>query len=486
MLTDLPADSLADIISRLSLPQDALTFMLCNRFFASGEGRLTLSAAGLLSAARVLGCLPGHVGRLTGSSVAEDGLKTAAFVIRSHTVLQQAACADHTLVIHKGILRACGANSAGQLGNGVVSQVSSTISVPSPNFSSAYLARQQQVVDNFDATTPASVMLPTEIAPAAVAAGRSHSLLVSSAGEVYAWGLNDRGQLGYESDVNAPRPRRIRLDGDVSALDNARQRGRSLIDGFGGISISPQGPAVLAAQSRRVVQVAAGALHSLLLLDCGEVLACGAGDVGELGTGELSGEVIGSRAGTGGSHAPVRVELPEPARAIAAGGYHSLALSAGVERRVYGWGSAACGQIGPTADGSYELKPRATPTLVLLRGGGASAASMPWQPMAGGGPSAIGEGTGYSVQPAAIGEDALPPVAKLAAGLHHSLILTQARCARAHMHTCRHACGPHHSLILTQRGEVLSCGKGSNGAASAGVQRCRLCPRPSALLPSAH
>ena len=67
----------------------------------------------------------------------------------------------------------------------------------------------------------------------------------------------------------------------------------------------------------RAAQVSAGELHSLFLLASGDAYSCGAGTAGELGTG-----------GWTDCRVPRRVLLPEPARAVAAGGFHSLALSA--------------------------------------------------------------------------------------------------------------------------------------------------------------
>jgi alpha-tubulin suppressor-like RCC1 family protein len=83
------------------------------------------------------------------------------------------------------------------------------------------------------------------------------------------------------------------------------------------------------------LQVAAGQLHTVLLTADGAVLCCGAGGSGALGTGELC-----------DSAAPRTAQLPERARAVAAGGFHSLAVGQHASRIVYGWGSGASGQLG--------------------------------------------------------------------------------------------------------------------------------------------
>ena len=416
-LLDLPEDALADIVARLVLPRDALKLMLTCKDAATGAGRSSLSAAGLIAAAKLLDCQPGEVAKLSGSSddgLDEDGLETANFVLRAHAPAHMEACSDHTLVLlSSGMVLSCGANEAGQLGNGIISQFSSTIYVPSPTYSSSYLAHQQQVIEKHDATTPSPVLLPAGVVPVAVAAGRSHSLLISACGNAFAWGLNDSGQLGFDGEAKVGCPRR------VSFMDDAASVGVALGElALGGnvedhpfFSLAMQ-PTLPLGRQRLVVQVAAGAMHSLFLMQTGEVLACGAGGNGELGTGECH-----------DSRSPRRVLLPECACAIVSGGYHSLAISAGPERRVYGWGIAACGQLGPNADGSRELKQRATPTRVLLA---------PSQP---------------TLQPTL-----QPPLQQLLPLIQHL-----PPCAQL-------SAGLHHTLLLTQSGGALSFGKGSNGA----------------------
>jgi hypothetical protein len=99
--------------------------MLTTRFFWCGEGREALHAAGVLACARLMGCLPGDVQQrvgahnhcMRGRHEATDGLRTAAYVLRAHSIGSPLDAANHTLFASGGVLRACGTNDAGQVRN---------------------------------------------------------------------------------------------------------------------------------------------------------------------------------------------------------------------------------------------------------------------------------------------------------------------------------------------------------------------------------
>jgi hypothetical protein len=87
----------------------------------------------------------------------------------------------------------------------------------------------------------------------------------------------------------------------------------------------------------RVVQVAAGAAHTLALSESGALYVWGGGEAGALGVGDKKGRAV-----------PVLLENFPPAGekvvGIAAGAYHSLALTD--SGRVYSWGRCAGGVLG--------------------------------------------------------------------------------------------------------------------------------------------
>ncbi len=140
---------------------------------------------------------------------------------------------------------------------------------------------------------------------AQVAAGFQHAFAITAEGGLFAWGRNDRGQLGT---------------GD--------QQDR-------------QDPAAIGVGSR-VVSVRGGALHSVALTDTGKVLAWGDNRWGQLG----------NAAGSLGVQ-PVEVPGLKEIRAVAAGDWHSLALDHG--GGVWSWGGRE-GDDSAVSDGSGAVR----------------------------------------------------------------------------------------------------------------------------------
>jgi len=130
-----------------------------------------------------------------------------------------------------------------------------------------------------------------------IAAGGEHSLALDASGAIWAWGRNDRGQLGDNSTVN-----NFKLV-QVSGI------------------------------TQRVVEIAAGGSHSLALLADGTVVSWGYNYYGQLGNNS-----------TVDSSLPVQVVGLSGIKAIAAGLDHSLALDS--VGNVWAWGYNASGQLG--------------------------------------------------------------------------------------------------------------------------------------------
>lgn len=180
--------------------------------------------------------------------------------------------------------------------------------------------------------TPASVTLPAAGGPVTqIAAGFGHSLVVTSAGQLYSFGDNLYGQLGSEANKGKESP-------------------------------NPT-PAIvtLPGASGTVAQISAGFYHSLALTSTGQLFAFGNNLSGQLGnaTHDETSEP---------NPTPTLVTLPGAGGQVtqmAAGGYHSLAVTS--TGQLYAFGNNFDGQLGNEAT-SGTLTAHPTPTLVTLPG----------------------------------------------------------------------------------------------------------------------
>jgi alpha-tubulin suppressor-like RCC1 family protein len=162
--------------------------------------------------------------------VATDG------VLAGKSYFQIMAGANHSLVLTTdGGLYAWGRNDLGQLGVGHTNNSNVAVSV--------------------DLTG----VLAGKV-PAFIAAGDDHSLMVSNEGRVYAWGLNDRGQLGDGTQTNR-----------LSAVE---------------IPVS----GVLAGKT--ISKAWAGSTHTFVQATDGTLFGWGSNDHGQLGTGTVSTEEL--------------------------------------------------------------------------------------------------------------------------------------------------------------------------------------------------
>lgn len=146
----------------------------------------------------------------------------------------------------------------------------------------------------------------------AVSAGHAHSLVLTSTGEVYAFGRGSSGQLGRAVAQSSSLPVRVELNPPVA-----------------------------------IAQVAAGGDHSLFLTVDGLVLTCGSGEFGVLGQG-----------GTAPNYTPQRIAAGfglDKVTAIAAGFLHSIVVSE--VRQTFTFGSNASLQLGEVAH-AYSSVPR--------------------------------------------------------------------------------------------------------------------------------
>jgi len=150
----------------------------------------------------------------------------------------------------------------------------------------------------------------------AVAGGQDHSLALTSAGTVWAWGDNYYGQLGNGTTSD-------QAFGGTTSLSGVPIPVQVL--GSGGTGLFTN-----------VAQVAAGNIHSLALRADGTVWSWGYNGFGQLGNGTTSNSLL-----------PVEVQGLSGAMAVAAGLNNSYAL--GTDGTVWAWGDNTYGQLGTGA-----------------------------------------------------------------------------------------------------------------------------------------
>jgi cysteine-rich repeat protein len=200
-----------------------------------------------------------------------------------------AAGTYHTCVLDEGAVRCWGSNGYGQLGYG------HTITIG----------------DNELPVTAGDVDVGGYVIQ--IAAGDLHTCALLDTGNVRCWGWGSHGRLGYGSLIDDLNPN----IGDDEVPADA-----------GDVDVGG-----------RVVQIAAGTYHTCALLDTGAVRCWGAGGFGRLG--------YGNSLTIGDDEAPATagdVDVGGRVVQIAAGRVHTCALLETAAVRC--WGSAAYGQLG--------------------------------------------------------------------------------------------------------------------------------------------
>ncbi|WLT11045.1 RCC1 domain-containing protein [Bifidobacterium asteroides] len=210
---------------------------------------------------------------------------------------------------------AWGNNKFGQLGNGTTTQQNTPVPVPKP------------------------AGAPADFTYVQAYAGGYHSLAIGSDGYVYAWGLNDHGQLGNNTKSNSSTPVRVHGPGNTG-------------------------------EGLKAIQVAAGAWNSMALAADGTVYTWGSISKG-WGYDCSSPQTV-----------PATVKDPSDAsgvlHAVQISTSWSFDMALGQDGYVYAWGYNTNGQLGNnTSDGTSTTVFHPTPSRVFASSKSTAAAG-PW------------------------------------------------------------------------------------------------------------
>jgi alpha-tubulin suppressor-like RCC1 family protein len=262
-------------------------------------------------------------------------------------------CAFSLAVSTAGQVYSWGINSSGELGNGKTGAASAT---------------------------PGLVQLPPGVRIRVVAAGLDHALAVTTAGQVYAWGGNDDGQLGNGSTGPATgTPALVRLPAGIQVTTVTAGERDSLAvttgghvmgwgsESFGalgdghGSGFTPLPVRTLLPPFVRVRSLFAGCFHTLAVTVTGSLYAFGANGNGELGIGRSGDRVV-----------PARTHLPLGTRVLAAGGgcVHSVAVTS--RGQLLSWGSGGLLGNGSTASSNVPVPVRLAPGQFAVGTGGSA------------------------------------------------------------------------------------------------------------------
>jgi alpha-tubulin suppressor-like RCC1 family protein len=275
-------------------------------------------------------------GQLGDGTMTERDVPVVVSLPNSATATTIAAGSNYSLATGSdGKLYSWGNNADGQLGNGTMTAAS---------------------------TLPLTVSLPSGVSATAVAAGSGHSLAIGSNGRLYAWGFNGYGQLGDGTTTSSTTPVDVSLPGGVSATAIAAGGDDSLAIGSDGklyawglndggqVGMDTTTPfsttpvAVALPSGVTAVKIAAG-YHNLALGSNGELYAWGDNAYGELGIGSTSTP----------NYTPKAVLLSAGVTALAGGNHFSLAIEA--DGKAYAWGENDHDELGIGTTTPYSTAP---------------------------------------------------------------------------------------------------------------------------------
>ena len=245
-----------------------------------------------------------------------------------------AAGGEHTCALTSaGAVWCWGYNFYGQLGNGTTTDSTTPVSVSGT------------IPDCMGAVCVAKLHVK------AIAAGFEHTCALTSDGAVWCWGYNFYGQLGDGTDTKSVIPVAVhRLTSGVTAIAAGADRTCALTSaatvwcwgfnrkGLGSSLIISVEPEPVGGPPGVTTAIAAGGEHTCALIRDGAVWCWGDNRFGQVGDGTRTNYLLPVLD-------PIRVGgLPGAAMAIAAGAWHSCALT--TAGAAWCWGRNSDGELG--------------------------------------------------------------------------------------------------------------------------------------------
>ena len=267
-----------------------------------------------------------------------------------------------------------------------------------------------------------------------VGAGRGHFAAVTREGFGYAWGADDRGQLGLAP--TSSKGRHLQVFGDLRTPSAPQRTGAGEYCGV------PRAVSCLSHVPLRAV--ACGEDWTLFVSRAGEVYACGEGGCGQLGVGRVSSLLnpvrVSLEEAAGGQGSGSGGDIDTRCEELALGKAHVLLRTA--SGHVFTWGLNASGQLG-LGDTLTRFRPQ------LLRESSRAPSAAPQHAAEPGVELLSSEGIGEEED--ADGSMALSTARLLAAQAMLPVLASQV------------AAGSAHSVLLTVDGRVLSYGCSEGG-----------------------
>jgi alpha-tubulin suppressor-like RCC1 family protein len=285
-----------------------------------------------------------------------------------------------------------------------------------------------------DPSKSKTILLGVHSNKQSISASNSHSLAVSSTGGVLSWGNDSSGQLGngdFLGNPDQPTPAEIGGLGGIVAVSAGRDHslalrsdgtmvawGRGTEGQLGNGGFTTQQDRVNIPNVNGIVAISAGNFHSLALKSDGTMLSWGNNGSGELGDGTI---------GTS-NPIPTAVTSATNIVAIAAGGFHSLALKS--DGTMLSWGNDGNGQLGDGTIGTNNPTPTAvtsaTNIVAIAAGNSHSLALKSDGTMLSWGYDSFGQlggGTIGTINPIPTAVTSATNIVAIAAGNSHSLAL---------------------------------------------------------------